>query len=284
MKKNLLLLLIILLTGVATVNAQSRKKKDPINTATSVDSLILATYNSYEVKMLEMESQYDALTNEKQKEKVATKYDQLRAKCDAELLDIYKNYIHVDGVVQRVFSIRTSIPKSELQKIYDDIPPVAKVRDPYAASLKSHIEGYQVSPGDTIGNFKAVTSSGYDFNYAEFRNEKDVLLIFGNFESMTMEVKTMLSFLYAKVNSSKLEFLSFINATDVNDLKNKAIDNQIPWLVGSDFKDDRSPIRMAFGVTLEPYMVYISKGGGIYTMTTGLSDVIISKIQENSFN
>lgn len=278
--KKILLILLIAIMGVANADAQ---KTGNITSSTDVDSLILETYNGYAAQLTEMGEQYQKLTNEKQKAKLSAKYQKLTETCDQELISIYKKYINVEGVIQRVFSIRKSIAKSELQGIYNDISPMLLTQDPFAASLKSYIDGYQISVGDTIGNFKATTSSGYDFNYSEFRNEKDLLLIFGDFESMANDVKAMLSFLYLSVDISKLEFVSYMNATDNKALYDMAVGNQVQWLVISDFRGDHSPLKLAFDVAIEPSMVYISKGGAIDLMVEGMDDILIEKIQANSF-
>lgn len=274
--KKIYTLLIIIVSLFGTANAQEI-------TAPEVDSLVLAKIDSYRPKLEAMELQYPTLTSDKSKAKLAAKYDKLQAKCNTDIQNIYAKYINVDGVVQRVFTLRTSIDKESLKQICENISPEVRSSDPYVKSLEMHINSYQVAVGDTVGDFKAITSNAHQFNYGEFRHEKDVLLIFGDVQTMPLDVRMILQVMYKEVDLSKLEFVSFMGGSSAAELKSAARAAQIEWLVASDFRGDHSPLRIAFGVSVEPTLIYISKGGAIEIMESGLSDVTIDKIKEQSY-
>lgn len=279
MKKLILLLTITLLT-IVTAMAQ---KKHAILTIEDVDSLVIAQYESHKTKFKQMEKKFTTLKTDKQKLKLSEQYEKFQVKSNTDLLGIYAEYINIEGATQRLFTSRMSIEKSELEKIYKKLPESTKQKDPYAKSLKTYIKGYQIAKGDTIGSFNAITARANQFAYSEFKNEKDILLIFGNLESSTIDMKLMLQVLYRKVDIAKLEFVSVFNAKDPKDLTLRALNSGLNWLIISDFKGDHSPLSIAFGVYAEPMAFYISKGGCVESISLGLGDEIQEKIADNSF-
>ncbi len=265
----------LMLGGVNSLRAQEI-------TAQMVDSLVSAKYNEYIPELQKISDDYAKATSQGAKDRLVKRYDRVQQRCNDENVKILKKYANTPGVMNLIFRIRTTLSKDDLQKVMESVSPEVQRTDPYYQSIQAHITGYQVAVGDTLGGFSLTTSKNYPFDYAEFKPEKDILLIFGDIATMPLDLRASLLLLYGDTNVSELEFVSVFNSLSLEALQQSAVDANVKWLMTSDYRGDRSPLRIAFGVTVEPMMVYISKGGCIEAMSIGLDDTMAQKIMEKA--
>lgn len=282
MKKTLL----ILLVAIATLSsvAQNRGGRAAVPTIVEVDSLVVERYNGYSPKLEAIIKAYQAETDSVKRLKIEKKYTSLQAQCDAELLAIYTKNLATAGVTERLYALRTSIDKDQLDKIYKRLSAETRREDPYAASIRAHIDTRQVSVGDTLGDFRAETSRGHTFSYSEFKNEKDVLLIFGSLPSLPLEARLMLQLAYRDVDLSQLEIISiFTDETSRAQFEANANYSGVEWLKLCDFRADHSPLKIGFGVQTTPTCFYISRGGAVEYISVGITDQIIELIKLKNY-
>ncbi len=276
-------ILLIAIVSLFALNAVAQRKGE-ISKLTDVDSLVVIKYNTFNPQLDELANRFSQATDENQKNKIEEQYNATQAKLDAEVVAIYTKYANIDGVAQRLFLLRAMFDKKQLQKIYSKLPAHIKESDPYAKSIIKYIESYQVGVGDEIGDFRATTSKKYQFSYNEFKNEKDVLLIFGSMNSFELNTRVALMLAYKNVDVSKLEFISVYNASSFEDFAKMSDKDGVEWLAISDLKGDHSSLNMSFNVYAEPTFIYISKGGYVEAISHYLNDTINKLINSNGFN
>lgn len=276
------LLLVILLLTTATIT--SAQKRGGALTLADLDSQVVQKYNALSPKLQAIVSAYNNETDSAKRATIEKQYNDLQADCDAQILAIYTKNLKVEGVTKRIFSLRTSIPKPQLEKLYKKLSADIKRDDAYAKSIRSHIDTHQVQLGDTLGDFKAITSAGHQFRYSEFKDEKDVLLIFGSLNSLPIEARVLLQVSYRDVDLSKLEIISiFTEETDKTQFQTLANQSGIEWLKISDLKGEHSPLKIAFGVETTPMCFYVSRGGAVEYISVGIDDTIIDLIKQQSY-
>lgn len=276
------LLLILLLFVVAT--STSAQKRGGALTLAELDSQVVQKYNSFSPKLNAIIDEYNKMTDSTKRAAIEKQYNALQAECDAQMLGIYTKNLKVDGITKRIFALRTSIPKDQLEKIYKKLSPDVKRDDQYAKSIRLHIDTHQIQIGDTLGDFKASTSEGHQFSYGEFKDEKDVLLIFGNLNSIPIDARILLQVSYRDVDLSKLEIIS-VFTDDIDKAQFEATANQsgCEWLKISDLKGEHSPLKIAFGVEATPMCFYVSRGGAVEYISLGIDDIIIDLIKQQSY-
>lgn len=278
MKKGLILVLLALV-GFAS----QAQRSGTIRTLADVDSLVTLKYNSYQPKREALVKQFEAQSDSLAKVKISKSYATMDNKCMSDIFEIYVKYMSLPSVVERLYALRTSVAKDKLRKVYDKLPAAIKAADPYARSLKLHLDTRQVTLGDTVGDFRAKMVHDGDFRFGELSALKDVLLIFDGLDCMGPDMLLILQIMYRKVDLSKLEIVSVFADTDKESFEQKVRDKNIGWLSVCDFKGDHSPLKIAFGVQATPTCVYISKGGCVEYVSVGVSDNILAQITKNSY-
>lgn len=277
--KRILIVVFFLLFAVGT----QAQKRGAIKTLSDVDSLVALKYNSYEAKRDALVKEFETEKDSLRRIKISSSYDDLERKCSDEIFGIYTKYVSVPRVTERFYAFRTSVGKDKMRKVYDKLPSEVKASDPYARSLKTHLDTRQVGIGDTVGDFRAKLVRDGNFRFGELSELKDVLLIFGGLDCMGADMLTILKIMYRKVDLSKLEIVSVFDHTDKNSFEQTVRDKGVNWLSICDFKGDHSPIKIAFAVQATPTCVYISKGGCVEQISIGVSDDILALITQNSY-
>lgn len=273
----LLVVIFALIVGITSVAVAQK-----VSAIAEVDSMAMLIYDRYRPKMEQLVQKYNGEKDSVKQGRLAVQFDKLQAKCDVDMLGYYASNINIEGVTARIFSFRMAMSKSQLTNIYDRFSKELKQNDPFVRSLRSHIDTYQVGVGDTLGDFRAVTSRGHQFSYAEFKNEKDMLLIFGSVNELEAQGRLMLQVAYRDLDYSRMEVATIFDHTDNQSFLNCVVDQQIVWLSLCDFKGVHSPLRIAFGVQSTPMCFYISKGGCVEYISQGVDEWILQKIEQNS--
>lgn len=274
--------LILLFSLFLALPSLAQKKGSGLLLA-DLDSLVNVKYISFEPKRKALTAQYDTQTDSLKKIKIIAQWNELEGKCNEEIFNIYGSNFGVQGVVSRIYALRNMVDKKQLSKIYDKLPDDVKNSDPYAASLKYHIDIRQVEVGDTIGDFKAKMVRDSDFSFGELSSMKNVLLIFGGLDCMGENMKNVLKVMYRQVDLSKMEIVSVFMNPDKESFEQDVRNAGINWLSICDFKGDHSPLKIAFGVQATPTCVYISKGGSVELITVGVTPDILAKMSTNNY-
>lgn len=264
--------------------AQKRAPKEVITIAV-VDSLVAQKYQSYESRREQINTRFEAETDSVKRIKLLEEWNSLDAKCTADVIKIYEQNVKYDPmVVSRIYALRNLIDKKALGKIYDKFADSIKQQEPYARSIKLHLDTRQIMVGDTVGDFKAKMLRDQPFRFGELSDLKDVLLVFGSPKSMGAEMNLLLQIMYRKVNLSKLEIVNFYMETDPVSFEKAVRDANVNWLSITDYKGDHSPIKIAFGIQALPTCVYIGRGGAVEEISVGLTDSMMKRIEKNSYN
>lgn len=276
--------LLILALGLSANIGAIAQKRDAINTVTDVDSLVALKYTSYDSKRNELVKKYDAVTDSAERVKLIREYNSIDAKCSQDIFNLYVKYGKVDGVISRLYALRMAVDKDQMKKVLSRLPKEIAEKNPYAASLRMHLDTHQITQGDTVGDFRAKMPRGADFRFSEFTGEKDVLLIFGGLDCMGKDLYTILQVMYRKVDLTKLEIVSVFLEEDKASFEAVVRAKNVPWVSICDFRGDHSPLKIAFGVQATPTCFYISKGGRVEISSIGVSDDILALITAKSRN
>lgn len=263
--------------------AQKRASKDM--TIEVVDSLVAKKYQSYDPRREQINVRFEAETDSTKKVKLLEEWNALDAKCTAEVVKIYEQNVKCDTrIVSRIYALRNVVDKKTLAKIYDKFADSLKQKEPYARSIKQHLDIRQVMVGDTVGDFNAKMLHDQPFRFGELSDLKDVLLVFGSPKSMGSEMNLLLQIMYRKINLSKLEIVNFYMETDRASFEKAVRDANVSWLSITDFKGDHSSIKIAFGIQALPTCVYMGRGGAVEEISVGLTDSMMERIERNSYN
>ncbi|MEG0467705.1 MAG: hypothetical protein RR485_06080 [Mucinivorans sp.] len=274
--------LFIALISLVCLSAAAARKK-PIATVQDVDSLITVRYRSYDTRREALNKEYQATSDSLEKIRILQDYNKIDQKCVGEVVDIYGKYSSVAGVVERLYALRTSVAKDQLSKIMQRIPQRIKESDPYVSSLKRHLDFNQVTVGDTVSEFKAKTARGDDFRFGELVAEKDILLVFGDWNDSSIDTKRLLDLMYRKIDLSKLEIVNVFSQMSKDDFIATVQKSEIGWLAVCDFRGDHSPLKIAFGVQSTPMCFYIKKGGEVQAISIGISGDILMLVSEQNY-
>ena len=271
-------ILVWVLLGVG-LGASAQK----VQTMGQVDSLAGVVYAQYQKQWDDLASRHDAEQDSVRRAAIYKQYVQSEAKCNAEVLALYGKYPKLEGAAQRYYRLRGAMPKKELEKLYGKLPADVRGSDPYAAGIRRHLDTRQVAVGDTVGTFRASMPRGVDFRFGDLSAMKDVLLIFGGWESLGRDVQLMLQVMYRKVDLSKLEIVSVFMDPSREAFEQSVRAAGVPWAAVCDFKGELSPLNIAFGVQAAPTCFYISKGGCVEEVSVGVSESMLTRIQDNSY-
>lgn len=282
--KKLLLTILALTLVLPSVFAQKIGGRGGALTLPDLDSQVVQKYRHYSPKLEAVIDAYKGELDTAKRVVLERQFNDLQKLCDADMLGVYTKNVKVTGVAERIYSLRTSIPKDQLEKIYKKFSADVRRDDPYAKSIRLHLDMRQVELGDTLGNFQAITSDGLPFRYSEFKDEKDVLIIFGGLNSLPVEARMMLQINYRNVDLSKLELISVMtDITDKTKFEAEARSSGIEWLKLCDYRGDHSPLKIAFGVQATPMCFYVSRGGAVEYISVGITDVIIELMEQQSY-
>lgn len=284
MKHIVLLILVAFGLALSTTTSASAQKRGGVSSVADLDSLAGLKYSSYDTKRDELIKKYEASSDSAERVKLAREFDAIDAKCTLDIFNMYAKNIKIEGAVSQLYALRTSVDKAQLAKVLSKIPKDVAQKDPYAASIRAHLDSHQIAVGDTVGDFRAKVARGADFRFSEFTGEKDVLLIFGGLECMGKDMYTILQVMYRKVDLTKLEIVSVFLDTDKAAFEAEVRQKNVPWVSVCDFKGDHSPLKIAFGVQATPTCFYISKGGRVESASIGVSDNILALITSRSRN
>ncbi|MEF9949728.1 MAG: hypothetical protein RR980_03890 [Mucinivorans sp.] len=279
MKKNIFLTLLALFVCIGSV-AQNKRA---IATVKDVDSLVAIRFKSYDARREAINQDYQATSDSLKKLKLIQDYNKIEAKCTDDVIGLYGKYSALPGVVERLYSLRMMISKTALGKLYDRLPANIRQSDPYARDIRQHLDFNQVGIGDTIADFKAKTLRGEDFQFREFIAQKDVLLVFGDWESLSKDEQLLLQVMYRKVNLEELEIVGVFSQTSKVAFELASMKSGINWLTVCDFKGDHSPLKIAFGIHTSPMCFYIEKGGQVKASSVGVSNDILALVSEKSY-
>lgn len=284
MKKVVLLILVVFGLVSSTIISASAQKRGAVSSVSDLDSLAGLKYSSYDGKRDELIKKHEASTDSAERVKLIREYNAIDAKCTLDIFNLYARYGKVEGAISRLYALRTSVDKSQLEKVLNKISKDVSQSDPYVASIRAHIDSRQISLGDTVGNFRAKMARGADFRFSEFTGEKDVLLIFGGLDCMGKDMYTILQVMYRKVDLTKLEIVSIFPEEDKVAFEAEVLAKNVPWVSICDFRGDHSPLKIAFGVQATPTCFYIGKGGRVEAISVGISDDILALITSRSRN
>lgn len=253
-----------------------------VRTMGDVDSLVGVVYNTYQKQWDALNGQYEAADSVRRLS-IYKQYTQSELKCNAEVLALYAKYPKLEGAAERYFRLRGAMGKKELEKLYVKLPAAERASSAYAKGIRNHLDTRQIGLGDTVGTFRAVMPHGVEFKFGDLSQLKDVLLIFGGWNSIGRDMQLMLQLMYRKVDLSKLELVSIFGSTDRSSFEASVRAAALPWVSVSDLKGELSPLNIAFGIQATPVCVYISKGGRVEEITLGVNDSILARIQEQSY-
>lgn len=269
--------------ALSTISA-SAQKRGAVSSVSDLDSLVTLKYSSYDTKRDELIKKHEASTDSAERVKLIREYNAIDTKCMLDIFNLYAKYSKIEGVVSRLYALRTSVDKAQLEKVLNKISKDVSQSDPYVASIRAHIDSRQIAQGDTVGDFRAKMARGADFRFSEFTGEKDVLLIFGGLDCMGKDMYTILQIMYRKVDLTKLEIVSVFPEEDKAAFEAEVRAKNVPWVSICDFRGDHSPLKIAFGVQATPTCFYIGKGGRVEAISIGVSDDILALITSRSRN
>lgn len=193
-------------------------------------------------------------TKEMSAEECKTKLDSINSNCNykkgiKERLKICQANPNNDESLKSLYFLRNCIDKKDLHETYSKLNEENK-SNTYAKALDLFINTPQIKKGDTIFDFEAKTSNNENFILSDIVREKDVLLIFGGLGCMGEKSRQELREIYAKLDLSKVEVVSFFKLENEKDLINSIKKYNVTWLAISDFK----------GILSEPWLAYVDKG------------------------
>lgn len=185
--------------------------------------------------------------------------------CKFKIDSIYKNCSHKRGMIERsklclsnpnngtslenLYYLRRKIGKEDLQRVLNNLNAENK-SNIYAKSLDIYINTPQVKEGGSYYDFTAKTLNNENFTLSEVLKKKDVLIIFEGLDCMGKDARQELRELYSNVDLNKVEVVSFLMATNEEDLKGTIKKYDVTWLAISDYQ----------GVLSKPWLAYFDKG------------------------
>jgi len=161
--------------------------------------------------------------------------------------------------------------KNTLNKLSDD-----NKSNIYAKGLDVFIQTDQIKEGDKYYDFNAKTSSNENFTLSEVLKEKDVLLIFEGLSCMGENSRQELRELYNKLDLSKVEVVSFLNAKNEDDLKETIKKYNVTWLAISDYQGVMSKPWLAYMIFGTPTTVFINTQGEVLVSRVSLVNKALS--------
>lgn len=237
----------------------------------------------------EFKEKYDALWSEydaaldsiiklgkvypEKKDSLKTAYNDFSDKTFENCIELSLNYADTKGGLLSLYRLRNRIDKKILLFAYNKLPPEIK-QEPYAESVRLHIELEQVSEGGLYVDFTAKTISGDNFSLSSIVENKDVLLIFDGLDCMGKENRDTLSALYKKIDRSLLEIVSVLFKENKEAFESYYSKYKISWICVSDFKSDHGFAKIAYGAQAKPTCFYIKKGGLVEIKCLGVEGIL----------
>lgn len=259
--------------------AFAQKSKGEILTVDQLNDSLVAIYNSYNDRRQELSDSYDAAEDSALMNAILYQWNVLEARCGNHMFAYCANLAPTnDNAIEMMYRLRQNVDKQLIETIYGTLKSKQQ-KLPYAIDLRSYLDTEQVVAGGKYVDFEATTSAGEPFSLRDLVAQKNVLLIFGDAETITDDMLTWFQTIYARNGNSNLEVVRVSSA-----LSKEALDEQMKlnplngMLTVSDFLGDHSPARIAYDVQATPVCVAIAKGGDVDLWQVGLSENLLSRL------
>lgn len=182
--------------------------------------------------------------------------------------------------LENLYYLKRYTGKEELKNTLNKLSDGSK-SNIYAKSLDIFIHTDQIKEGDRYYDFNAKTSGNENFTLSEVLKEKDVLLIFDGLSCMGEKSRQKLRELYNKLDLSKVEVVSFLNAKNEEDLKETIKKYNVTWLTISDYQGVMSKTWLAYMIVGTPTTVFINTQGEVLVSRPGLVDKAIKLLKNH---
>lgn len=196
---------------------------------------------------------------------------------DLKNIETAIKYAATQNGLERLFMLRTDIPKEKLLSIYNRLSTEVK-ESKNGKTLSLYLESNQLKVGDKILDFKSFDSNGNEFLLSEIKN-KNILLLFGGLSCIGEYGRKELHKFYQTINKNDLEIVIYEPSDDLNQLKKIKTKYQSDYIFISDFKGNKSPMKINYAAQTLPTVFLFDKKGILKVRREGLSDEFLISLK-----
>ena len=197
---------------------------------------------------------------------------------DIKNMETAIKYARTQNGLARLFILRTDMPKEKLQSIYNKLPTKVK-ESKNGKTLSLYLEANQIKVGDKILDFKSFDTNGNEFELSKIKNKK-ILLLYGGLKCIREFGRKELLKLYQKTGKDNLEIVVYQPSDNLSQLKKSWPKYQSNFTLISDFKGQRSPIKVIYAAQTLPTVFLFDKKGILKIKRDGFSDEFMKYVTD----
>ncbi len=227
------------------------------------------------------ESEKDKVYNliQKNPEKKDSLFQQLHQIEKVELLqniDSAIKYSSVPSGVQRLFWLRTEIPKNKLRKVYNSLPSDI-TQSEYGKYLNLYLQSKQCEIGNFYYDFDTIDATGKPFKISNLKSDY-IMIIYDGLSCFGSDGLNFLKKLYHETDRNKIEFIQYTICKNQSELKEISEKYQTGFIDVSDFLFNESPLKIIYGAQATPTFIIIDKKRKVVFNSMNMRDKKFSDI------